>query len=187
MSLSIRYSTPFVAAGVVKCIRQRITAQLALIVAEASTELSCPSSMAGFQIQFGDDRMPQPAPDWIRVTMQLESLSPTASSQEGIATYRVGIEALTIDQTRAATPSALPGGSPTPDADTTVITSSGIRAAAIAEAAARSIEGYGPTDVPGCYSIVRTGDGSFVPKDPKAFGFRINLTIKARSTWPTGV
>jgi len=176
-----------VAAGVVTCIRNRITAQLALIVAEASTALSCPSSMAGFQIQYGDDRMPQPAADWIRVTMQLESLSPTASSQEGIATYRVGIEALTIDQTRAAAPSALPGGSPTPDADTTVITSSGIRAAAIAEAAARSIEGYGPTDVPGCYSIVRTGDGSFVPKEKVAFGFRINLTIKARSTWPTGV
>lgn len=187
MTLSIRYSTPFVAAGVVKCIRNRVTDQLALIVAEASTELSCPSSLAGFQVQYGDDRMPQPAADWVRVTLQLERLSPTASSQEGIAVYRVGIEAMTVDQTRAATPSALPGGPPTPDADTTVITSAGIRAAAIAEAAARCIEGYGPTDVPGCYSIVRTGDGSFVPKEKAAFGFRINLTITARSTWPTGV
>lgn len=187
MSLSIRHTTPFVAAGAVACIRSRISAQLAAIVAEAGTELSCPSSMAGYQIQFGDDRMPQPAADWVRVTMQLERLDPTASSQEGIASYRLAVEAVTINQTLAAVPSAIPGGDPTPDADTTVITSAGIRAAAIAEAAARCVEGYGPTDIPGCYSIVRTGDGTFVPKEKAAFGFRINLTIKARSSWPTGV
>lgn len=186
MTLSILFSQPFVAAGVLSCIRNRISTYLAAIDAAAEGNPSCPSSMEGFQIQYGDDRMPQPAADWIRVQVSQLRQIPTAHAEESIAVYAVTIEALSVEQEYAQTASALPGGDPTPDADTTVMTSTGIRVMAIAEAAAQSLERHHTSDVRGAYSIIRVGNGPFVPKEKVAFGYRTTIELTCRSTWPQG-
>lgn len=184
MTLSIAYSQPFVATGVMSCIRSRISTYLAAIVAAANGNPACPSSMAGYQVQFGDDRMPQPAADWIRVQVGQTKQVPTAHAEESIAVYSVVIEALSVEQEYAQTPSA--GGAPTFDADTTVMTSTSIRVMAIAEAAAQSLERHHTADVNGAYSIVRVGSAPFVPKEKVAFGYRITHELTCRSTWPQG-
>jgi len=186
MTLSIAYSQPFVATGVMSCIRSRISTYLAAIVAAANGNPACPSSMAGYQVQFGDDRMPQPAADWIRVQVGQTKQVPTAHAEESIAVYSVVIEALSVEQEYAQTPSAIPGGDPTFDADTTVMTSTSIRVMAIAEAAAQSLERHHTADVNGAYSIVRVGSTPFVPKEKVAFGYRITHELTCRSTWPQG-
>lgn len=186
MTLSIAFSQPFVATKVMSCLRNRISTYLAAIDAQANGNPSCPSSMAGYQIQFGDDRMPQPAADWIRVQVGQLRQTPTAHAEESIAVYAVTIEALSVEQEYAQTPSPIPGGAPTPDADTTVMTSTSIRVMAIAEAAAQSLERHHTSDINGSYSIIRVASAPFVPKEKMAFGYRTTHELTCRSTWPQG-